>query len=159
MDLIEQIKALILEKFASDADYADCFILEVGLKPGNRLEVTLDSDSGITFQICQRVSRHLEAVLDEKEWLGESYVLEVGSAGATRPLELPRQYVKAIGRELKIKLADGNEVEGLVTAADDHGVTLQFEEVRKEGKKKIKEILTPVYPYAEIKKAVVKLKF
>jgi ribosome maturation factor RimP len=101
----------------------------------------------------------LEKDLDENGWLGETYVLEVGSAGITRPLEMPRQYIKNIGRTLKLQLREGEDVEGEIVAADQEGVTLSFEKVTKEGKKKIKQILTPKYPYTNIKKAVVKVKF
>jgi ribosome maturation factor RimP len=159
MDLIEKIKALLLEKFETDEMFSDVFILEIALRPGNRLEVTLDSDDAITFQKCQKLSRHLEAELDEKGWLGETYVLEVGSAGLTRAFELPRQYVKNIGRELKVKLKSGESAEGEIIAADDAGVTIKYEEVRKEGKKKIKEMMTPMYLYSDIKEAKIKVKF
>jgi ribosome maturation factor RimP len=159
MDLIEKIRALLLEKFETDELFADCFILEIALRPGNRLEVTLDSDDAVTFQKCQKLSRHLEASLDEQGWLGESYVLEVGSAGLTRVFEYPRQYVKNIGRDLKVKLTNGEQAEGEIIAADDLGVTLKYEEVRKEGKKKIKEMMTPKYLYSDIKEAKIKVKF
>ena len=85
--------------------------------------------------------------------------LEVGSPGATKPLLLPRQYLKHIGRTFKITLIDDTEVEAELTSADVQGITVKYEAVRKEGKKKIKEILTPTYPFEQIKKAVIKLKF
>jgi ribosome maturation factor RimP len=159
MELTEKIAQLLREKFETDEAFADCFVLEIALRPGNRLEVTIDSDSAITFQRCQILSRLLEKDLDENGWLGETYVLEVGSAGITRPLEMPRQYIKNIGRTLKLQLREGEDAEGEIIAADQDGVTLSFETVTKEGKKKIKQILTPKYPYTNIKKAVVKVKF
>jgi ribosome maturation factor RimP len=159
MELIEKIADLVYEKITSDDLYNDCFVLEVTLKSGNKLEVILDSDSAITLQTCQRISRHVEAALDENGWLGEKYVLEIGSAGITRPLEQPRQYIKNVGRTLKVKLDTGVELEALLIAADQDTITLQYEEVRKEGKKKIKEIMEPKFQYNAIKKAVVKISF
>ncbi len=159
MDLIEKITGLLQKKFETDEAFSDCFILEVALRPGNRLEVTLDSDSAITFQRCQVLSRYLEKDLDENGWLGDNYVLEVGSAGVSRPLQLPRQYTKNIGRALKLRLKTGVEIEGEIVAADDEGVTISFEEITRDGKKKMKEIRTPKYHYADIQKAVVKIKF
>jgi ribosome maturation factor RimP len=159
MELAEKIQQLVLEKIEADEAYVGCFVLEVALRSGNRLEVILDSDTGITFQMCQVLSRHLEKELDEHGWLGEKYVLEVGSAGITRPLELPRQYIKNIGRFIKLQLKDSSEAIGEITAADDAGVTISFEQITREGKKKIKEILTPKYPYETIKKAVIQVKF
>ena len=82
----DKIKALIDEKMQEEL-YEDCFFVEMFLKGDKRLEIYLDSDTGITFRQCQRMSRHIEAVLDEEKWLGEKYTLEVSSPGIGKPLK------------------------------------------------------------------------
>ncbi|MBK7425881.1 MAG: hypothetical protein IPI60_02010 [Saprospiraceae bacterium] len=88
----EKIKALLDEKWL-EPDFSDCFLVEIILK-GNKLEVYLDSDTAITFEKCKKVSRVLEAYLDETKVLGAEYTLEVSSAGVGKPLLMPRQFEK-----------------------------------------------------------------
>jgi ribosome maturation factor RimP len=159
MEVTEKITQLLIEKFESDEAFADCFPIEVVLKPGNRLEVVFDSDSGVSLQKCQRISRHLEKDLDEQGWLGEKYVIEVSSPGASRPLTFPRQYIRHIGRTLQVSLNDGTELEGEIISADQDQVMITYEQVTKDGKKKIKSMVSPALPYQTIKKGVIKLPF
>ena len=56
------------------------------------MEIYLDSDTGITFQQCQKMSRHIEANLDEEQWFGQKYAPEVSSQALVSRL-LHRQYV------------------------------------------------------------------
>jgi len=92
-----QLTKLLEEKFQEE-EFADCFIIEIKSLQNKRVEIYVDSDSGITFKKCQQLSRHLEAEIDEKGWLGEKYTLEVSSPGITRPLIFHRQYPRNIGR-------------------------------------------------------------
>lgn len=159
MELTEKIAQLLDEKYASDAAFADCFTVEIELKPANKLFVFADSDSGMTFEKCQKLSRFLEAHIDENGWLGEKYVLEVSSPGISRPLKFIRQYHRNIGRELEVTLTDKTQAAGKLISADDEQIVLFSEVVEKEGKKKIKkEIQTPVL-YSNIQKAIVKISF
>ena len=103
-------------------------------------------------------SRYLESHLDEKKWLGEDYVLEVSSAGIGRPLIFPRQYLKNVGRLLKIIQTDGGFQEGTIVQADDQKVILEWTEERKENKKKIKETQRLEIPYEQIKEAKIQIK-
>lgn len=136
MELGAQIEALLEEKFASEADLADCFTVDVELKPGNRLSVYIDSDSGITFEKCRKVSRYLEAHIDAQGWLGEKYALEVSSPGVGRPLRYSRQFRNNIGRTIQVTMPDKSVVKGTLTEADDAQFTLTQNVTEREGKKK-----------------------
>jgi ribosome maturation factor RimP len=59
--------------------------------------------AGVTVDDCVRVSRALEAHLDEREGLSERYVLEVSSPGVERPLVRHRDWQRFIGQEVKLK--------------------------------------------------------
>ncbi|MDX1912749.1 MAG: ribosome maturation factor [Saprospiraceae bacterium] len=159
MELTERIALLLEEKFATDEAFSDCFIVGLDLKPGQQLYVFADSDSGMTFEKCQKLSRYLESHLDENGWLGESYLLEVSSPGIDRPLKFPRQYAKNIGRTLWVRTLDKTEHEATLKSTDDMQIVLTQTVVEKDGKKKIKKEVETTLPYDQIEKAIVKLKF
>ncbi|MEM9885253.1 MAG: ribosome assembly cofactor RimP [Bacteroidota bacterium] len=154
----EKIANLVEEKFAEEG-WEDCFLVEVKLHGSHKLDVFIDSDKGITFKICQQVSRHLEAVLDEELWLGEKYTLEVSSPGTSRPLKLKRQYPKNIGRKLEVKQKEGGKEEGKLVAVSEAAIVLEKKVKVKEGKKKRNELVKIEIPFAQIEQAKVKISF
>lgn len=57
---------------------------------------------GVSLDDCTRVSRALEAWLDEEPDLPERYVLEVSSPGVERPLVRRRDFERFAGEEIAI---------------------------------------------------------
>lgn len=144
--------------FAAEEDFADCFVVDV-TQSATRLEVFVDSDSSMTFRKCQRISRFLEAWLDEEQPLGDKYTLNVSSPGVDRPLKFHRQYVKNQGRTLEVTTTEGGKFKGeLKTVADNH-IVLTAKARRKEGKRKVTVIEDTEVTYDTIKKAIVKISF
>ena len=157
--VIEQkIARLLEEKFEEEA-FQDCFLIDVAAQKGNKVLVFIDSDSNVTFEKCQKISRYLEKHIDEQGWLGEKYVLEVSSPGISRPLQQFRQYPKNIGRTLEVKLKDGSKTKGILTNATPDQITLEQTVTVKEGKKKKKEKLQTDIAFNDITKAIVKITF
>ena len=152
-----QIRKLA-EKGIETLEYADCFITEVKVN-GNKVEIFLDSDEGISFLKCRKISREVEAVVDEKEWWGGKYTLEVSSAGIGRPLVSQRQYPKNIGRKMVVKTTQGEKVKGDLKAVDDEGITLTYEVIEKEGKKKKKVQKDHPIAWEAIEEAKIKASF
>lgn len=152
-----KIEALLEEKFKEDA-FSDCFLIEVKHN-NNKVEVFIDSDTGVTFDTCRKVSRFLEHHIEEEGWLGEKYVLEVSSPGVGRPLQKKRQYPKNIGRKLEIHVKEGKPHTGTLIAVDEMSVTIEEKVRKKEGKRKKTEIVKHNIPFNAIKKAVVKISF
>lgn len=153
-----KIESLLEDKFKEEG-FTDCFLLEVKLHANRKLDVFIDSDTGITFGKCQNISRYLEQYLDEEGWLGESYVLEVSSPGVGRPLQLLRQYPRNIGRKLEVSLKEGDKQSGTLIVVGEQSITLE-EKVRvKEGKKKTTQVVQTEIPFEQIKKAIVKISF
>ena len=111
--LQEQITKIAKERFESE-DLNDCFLLGIE-QNGKKLEVYVDTDEGIKFWQCQKLSRAIEEYLDESGTLGEDYTLEVSSPGIDKPLQLQRQYPRNIGRELEVTLNNGSEEGEIVT--------------------------------------------
>lgn len=159
LELTERIAQLLEEKYRSDEAFADCFTVEIELRPGNQLFVFADSDSGLTFEKCQKISRYLESYLDTNLWLSDKYVLEVSSPGITRPLKFLRQYQKNVGRTVAVTLTDKSQQTGTLKAADEAKVALEQETVVLDGKKKKKALVEVEIPFEQIEKTVVKLAF
>jgi len=153
-----KIEELLEEKFKEE-EYADCFIIDINYNVNKRLEVFIDCDSSLTFRKCQRISRYLEGFIDEEGWLGEKYTIEVSSPGTSRPLKLPRQFVKNVGRTFDIKYNETDKMTGKLIAADEEKITIEYVEVTRIKKKKIKETKTLEVRYENLRRAKVKLSF
>lgn len=154
----EKIHELLAAKFQEET-FQDCFLVEFNLHQGNKLEVFMDCDSGLTLSKCQQISRYLESSLDEQGWLGESYVLEVSSPGLSRPLKFRRQYVKNIGRNLEITLDGGNVKTGVLKSVNESSIILEEKAIITEGKKKKKTVVQTELPFDHIKKAMIVISF
>ena len=90
----------------------------------------------------------------------EDFSLEVTSAGATTPLELPRQYKKNIGRKLEVKTLNAT-FEGNLTAVTDVFIALEWKarEPKPIGKGKHTVQKKEEIVFSDIKEAKVVLKF
>ncbi|MCS7036508.1 MAG: ribosome maturation factor [Saprospiraceae bacterium] len=159
MELTERIEQILTELFAADEHLADCFPVEISLQPRQKLCVFVDSDSGINFDKCKRISRHLEAHLDANGWLGEKYVLEVSSPGVGRPLRLWRQYRNNIGRHLLVTLHDGTSQRGVLKAVEETHLVLEQERKEKQSNKSVSTLTEREIPFEQIASAVVKIVF
>jgi ribosome maturation factor RimP len=86
------------------------------------LRVYIDSPDGIDIEQCGQVSERLSEQLDIKDPIPQAYFLEVSSPGAERPLKKEKDYYKAVGKNVHVKLyepLDGNKVfEGELTDFD-----------------------------------------
>lgn len=67
------------------------------------LRVFIDKEGGVGIADCERISRRLDPVLDEADPVPESYVFEVGSAGAERELKRESDFAKFMGSSVEIK--------------------------------------------------------
>ena len=122
---ISQIEALV----EGHLQGTDKFLVDVLIKPGNRVYVFIDGDHGVTIDDCVKVSRMLESNLDREV---EDYEMIVSSSGADRPLKFSRQYPKNIGRSLHVKLSDEKEFKGKLEKVDEVGITLLTEGDKKK---------------------------
>ena len=156
--MIEQtIPQLLAEKF-QESEFDDFFLVDLKLGINNKLEVFVDSDSQVAFEKCRKISRFLEEHLDQEGWLGDRYVLEVSSPGVGRPLKFLRQYHKNIGRKVEVTTSEGKQV-GQLVAVTEQSITLEREEKKKKGKKRVKEIVQAEIPVAQIEQTIVKISF
>ena len=68
------------------------------------LRAYIDKEGGITVDDCEVVSRRLGEWLDEKDFIEDSYILEVSSPGLGRPLKKDKDFDRSIGEDVDIKL-------------------------------------------------------
>jgi ribosome maturation factor RimP len=110
------------------------------------LDVRIDRTDGekVTVDDCARASRAIEARLDETEFAGDRYVLEVSSPGVERPLRNAADWRRFVGRdavithdaveggpeagsrEIKIIAVEGGEGDEIIVAQDGGGKTLRI---------------------------------
>lgn len=159
MEITERIAQLLEEKYSTDEAFADCFNVEIELKPGQKLFVFADSDTGMTFEKCQKLSRFLESHLDTNGWLGDKYLLEVSSPGIGRPFKFLRQYHNNAGRAVEVTLTDKTRQKGILKEADESRVVLLQKIVVKEGNKKKEVEIETAIPFDQVEKTVVQLAF
>ncbi|MDP5230640.1 MAG: ribosome assembly cofactor RimP [Cellulophaga sp.] len=133
------------------------FLIDFTLGAGNKINITLDGDNGVTLKDCIAISRAIEHNLDREE---EDFSLEVASVGATTPMIMPRQYKKNIGRELEVKTQDA-KFEGFLTDANDQEITLEWEsrEPKPVGKGKVTVQNKQTIRFSDIQEAKVIIKF
>ena len=68
---------------------------------------------------------------------------------------------KNLGREIEIMLTDSSEIEGELLKVDEEKITLilRYRKPKEVGKGKVDVVEEKEIPYAEIKKALVAIKF
>ncbi len=146
---IENLVEPLLEK--------DQFLVNIIHKSGSgsgKLLVLVDSDTGLTIDDCARISRKLSIELENRDYFDSNYLLEVSSPGIDQPLQLIRQYLKNIGKKLRIHMLDGQEIEGKLT--DVQKDFIRIEKGTLSGKQKInKETLTVSFENIRLAKVLV----
>jgi ribosome maturation factor RimP len=96
------------------------------------LRVVVDSDRGVSLDDAAAVSRDLSAALDTVAVMGDfPYTLEVSSPGVDRPLTDLRHWRRAVGRLVRVPVADSGPVAGRILSADADGVTMDVEGARR----------------------------
>ena len=68
------------------------------------LRVFIDKEGGVSIDDCEAISRALDPILDEADPVPDSYVFEVGSAGAERELKRPGDFQQFTGSEVGLRL-------------------------------------------------------
>ena len=88
------------------------------------LRLLIDKQGGVDILDCEAISRVVSDLLDEADPIEGSYVFEVGSAGAERPLKRPADFEQFMGSEVEVRLyqpVNGCKVYVGVLAGYDNG--------------------------------------
>ena len=125
----------------------ELFELKLGGSKGRPVvDVRIEREDGetVTVENCAAASRAIEAKLDEEDFGGRQYVLEVSSPGVERPLRNARDWRRFIGSdvvvtanppgdpagrrtdEVRIIGVEGNSNEEVVIVQDESGRERRF---------------------------------
>ncbi|MBD3639332.1 MAG: ribosome assembly cofactor RimP [Crocinitomicaceae bacterium] len=128
------------------------YIVDIVVNSGNQILVELDREDGsVSIDDCIAVSRNIEHNLDRDV---EDFSLEVSSAGATKPFKVLKQYLKNVGKEVKVILVEhGKALQGVIKSANEDGFVLETKEKKRvEGKKKKEWVIEEIpLSYNEVK--------
>lgn len=155
MDFRAKVEQLVHEFLETRKDL---YLVDLKISAGDDITVILDGDEGLSLQDCLDASRAVEFNLDREE---HDFSLQVMSPGLSEPLKLPRQFKKNMGREIEVLLNSDEKIQGEVVAVDEDKVTivLRYRRPKLIGKGKEDVVENKEIPYADIKKALVVIKF
>lgn len=135
------------------------YIVEIKVSGANNILVEIDREQGgVSIDDCVAVSRNIEHNLDREI---EDFSLEVSSAGIDQPLRVYKQYIKNIGRTVKVKLPEKGSLEGTLVDADETAFVIETKEKKAiEGRKKKEWVISNVpLKYSEIKETKLVITF
>ncbi|MBQ9745183.1 MAG: ribosome maturation factor RimP [Clostridia bacterium] len=92
------------------------------------LRYTIDSEEGIGIEDCEKMSRAIDPVLDEYDFIEDAYHLEVSSPGLERDIRTDWHMEKCMGEKISVKLyapiEGAKAVIGVLTAFDQDNVVI-----------------------------------
>ena len=92
------------------------------------LRLYIDKEGGVSIDDCEAVSRAVSDALDAADPIEGSYIFEVSSAGADRPLKKPEHFAAMMGREVEVRLYRAREgrkeFTGVLSGYEDGAVTI-----------------------------------
>ena len=100
------------------------------------LRAYIDKPGGITVNDCELVSRTFSDILDEKDYIEDTYIFEVSSPGLGRPLKKEKDFARSIGEEVEIRtyraIDRQKEFIGILVEYDKDTVTIEYEDETKQ---------------------------
>ena len=154
MELQKTIESY-LEEIIDDPQY---FVVDIVISGSDRKKIVilLDGDEGVTIDFCASVSRQLAHRMEEDNVLENAYVLEVSSPGLDHPLMNQRQYVKNIGRDVKVETEE-QTLKGELLEVEEDCIIINHQK-KEKGKSKILEEEVTIL-FKDIKKTKVLVSF
>lgn len=121
---------------AAGYDLEDVIVSVAGRR--SLVRVSVDADGGIDLDAVAEVSRVVSGAIDDSDADGPGgvafagpYVLEVSSPGVDRPLTDPRHWRRAVGRLVKVQVAEESVI-GRVLDTSGSGVTFEIAGARRD---------------------------
>ncbi len=96
------------------------------------LRAYIDKPGGITIDDCVDVSRKMNDLLDEHDFIKEKYIFEVSSPGLDRPLKKDKDFKRSIGKNVEVrtfkKINGDKQFEGELLSYDDKTFTINIDD-------------------------------
>lgn len=93
------------------------------------LRLLIDKEGGVGIDDCERFSREIEPLLDQADFIENSYCLEVSSPGIDRVLKNPEHFELYMGHRVEVKFfkpQNGEKViDGILSSFDGLDVTIE----------------------------------
>jgi|TARA_B100001142_G_scaffold292849_1_gene311992 ribosome maturation factor RimP len=102
-------EAIVKELASEKALELGGFLVSTKVSGQNIINVFVDKKVGISINECLQISRHIENKLDREI---EDFQLSVSSPGLNKPFLVKEQYHKNIGKDIVVKLKNGEKVKG-----------------------------------------------
>jgi ribosome maturation factor RimP len=140
---IKELKEIIGNYAIEVSETEGVDVIDIEVHPGGKglvVTVFIDKNGGVTVKDCENFSRSLEAILDIEDPIKSSYILQVSSPGIDRPLKGKRDFLRNIGKKVKIttkeKISDKTFFIGKIIDVGDDWVRIEIQETDKKGRKK-----------------------
>lgn len=155
MDLQAALEKIAEESLGDKSLFLVTLIIK-GTSSGSKISIIIDGDEGVSIDTCARISRAVADEIDTQDLIDHAYRLEVSSPGLDHPLALHRQYIKNIGRQVKVTMKNDQVMEGALLSVDNQEIVIEKPLPRK-AKSKAPEKLR--LPFEEIIKTNVLVSF
>ena len=142
--LVNKIKALISDTFQGKG----IELVELSYRrrqEGMVLSFSVDKPDGITLEECSQLNHEIDQLLEKTGIMNERYLLEVSSPGLDRPLRTREDFIRAIGKPVKIisrlpvdgrdvhtgELYGVNDRDVVIIGKDNLSTVISFEDINK----------------------------
>ncbi len=126
------------------------FVVSADVRPGGKAVVEVDHDDApITLADLTAINKGLQEAFGEAL---DDVEMQVGSPGLGKPFKVERQYRKRLGKKVDVSMADGTELQGVLEAFDNDGISLRILQPTKvKGRQPKLSDETTVIPFTGIK--------
>lgn len=135
MNNIEKLVFDLADPAAKELGYELCECEYKKEGPERILYLYIDKPGGVTVEDCEKLSRRVEPIIDEKDPIPEKYYLCVSSLGLDRPLKTQRDFERNLGKEVDIKFytkQNGKkETAGILSGYTQSGVSIRMDNEEK----------------------------
>ncbi len=118
------------------------------------LRAYIDKPGGITIDDCEKVSRAFSPILDEDDYIGDAYILEISSPGLLRPIKKPKDFERNLGKEIEVKLYKARDKQkefiGVLSSYDDEGFVIETEDDKISFTKKETSSIRPYINFGDL---------
>jgi ribosome maturation factor RimP len=102
MDLFKENIVRISDEIAKNLGF---FLVDVVFRGDQRrriIEVYIDGENSVSADNLAEISREINKIIEEQDFLKESYRLDVSTPGVDRPLKYIKQFPKHLNRKFEV---------------------------------------------------------
>ena len=131
----EKIQILVKEILSDEKEIfedPEMFLVDVKVSTDNRITIHVDSFKGVKISDCAKLSKSIEKRLDRDK---DDFELVVSSAGLDQIFKVKEQYLKNIGKQIKLLEKEGVRYKGELISVTEKGIELKQKKTKKQKQK------------------------